>query len=236
MKRADQLDFTAGEVLLFDKPKGWSSFDLVKKVRNLVRIKKVGHAGTLDPLATGLLIICTGKKTKTIEGIQGQEKEYVVEFQLGATTKSYDSEFPPENEVDCSHISREMVENALEAFRGEITQIPPVFSAVKVNGKRAYKAARAGKEIKLRPRVVTVYSFELDAYEGSGWGSATIRCSKGTYIRSLVHDLGQALGVGGYIKELKRTRIGEYDLANAWEIDEFAGQIKAFREAQKSSE
>lgn len=236
MKDAGQLNFAEGEVLLFDKPKGWTSFDLVKKVRNLVRVKKVGHAGTLDPLATGLLILCTGKKTKTIDHIQAQEKEYVVEFQLGATTPSYDSEFPPENETDFQHIDREQIEKALVGFRGEIQQVPPQFSAVKVDGKRAYKAARAGQKIEIKSRQVTVYAYDLDSYEATGRGIATIRCSKGTYIRTLVHDLGQNLGVGAYIVELKRTRIGDFSLANAWEIDDFAAQVTAAREAKNTSE
>ncbi len=235
-KDISQLDFAAGETLLFDKPKGWTSFDVVKKVRGLVRVKKVGHAGTLDPLATGLLILCTGKKTKTIESIQGQEKEYEVEFRLGATTPSYDAEFPPENIVDCSHLTEADLERELEQFRGEIEQYPPKFSAVKVGGKRAYKAARKGQDIELRPRNVTVYAFDLLEFRAPDWGRAVIRCSKGTYIRSLVHDLGQALGVGGYILELKRTRIGPHQLENAWEINEFAESLKEFRASQQEKE
>lgn len=235
-KDISQLDFAAGETLLFDKPKGWTSFDVVKKVRGLVRVKKVGHAGTLDPLATGLLILCTGKKTKTIESIQGQEKEYEVEFRLGATTPSYDAEFPPENIVDCSHLTEADLERELEQFRGEIEQYPPKFSAVKVGGKRAYKAARKGQDIELRPRNVTVYAFDLLEFRAPDWGRAVIRCSKGTYIRSLVHDLGQALGVGGYILELKRTRIGSHQLENAWEINEFAESLKEFRASQQEKE
>ncbi len=230
--RMKQYDFPAGEVLLFNKPKEWSSFDVVKKIRGLIRIKKVGHAGTLDPLATGLLILCTGKKTKTIESIQGQEKEYITEFRLGATTASYDMEHPPENERDCSHLTREMIEAALPPFRGDIQQMPPVYSAIKVDGKRAFKSARKGKKVELKPRIVQVYEFELLDFKAPDWGKARIRCSKGTYIRSLVHDLGQALGVGAYISELTRTRIGEFHLENAWEINDFAAQIKAWRASQ----
>lgn len=236
MKDFSKLDLDAGEVLCFNKPKEWSSFDMVKKIRGLTRTKKVGHAGTLDPLASGLLILCTGKMTKTISGIQEQEKEYYVEFRLGAVTPSYDSEFPPEDIKDTSHLTRDAVEAALPPFRGDIKQMPPIFSAVKIDGKRAYKAARAGKEIKLNPRFVTVYEFRLDEFRSPDWASATIRCSKGTYIRSLVHDLGQALGVGAYILELKRTRIGEHELANAWEIEEFAEQVIAHRQSKKNSE
>ena len=236
MKPVSDMDFASGETLLFNKPKSWTSFDVVKKVRNLVRVKKVGHAGTLDPLATGLLILCTGKKTKTINDIQGQEKEYEVEFRLGATTPSYDAEFPPENITDCSHLNEAAVEAALVDFRGSVTQLPPQFSAVKVGGKRAYKAARAGQQIELKPRTIEVYAFELLEFRAPDWGRALIRCSKGTYIRSLVHDLGQALGVGGYILELKRTRIGTHLLENAWEINEFAEQLKAMRALEKENE
>lgn len=224
-----EMDFKAGEVLLFDKPKTWTSFDLVAKVRNLIREKKVGHAGTLDPLATGLLILCTGKKTKEIQGIQDAEKEYEVEFFLGATTASYDAEHPAENLKDASHITREMVEEAMKKFVGEISQVPPVYSAVKVNGKRAYKAARNGEEIVIKSRIVTIREFSLIEFTSPSSISAKIVCTKGTYIRSLVHDLGQELGVGGYILELKRTRIGNYTLDNAFEIADFDTQIKEIR-------
>lgn len=221
------MNFLEGETLLFDKPREWTSFDVVKKVRNLIRIKKVGHAGTLDPLATGLLILCTGRHTKQISGIQDAEKEYEVVFKLGATTPSYDAELPEENLVDASHIRTAEIENALPQFRGEITQIPPIYSAVKVDGKRAYKAAREGKTIQLKSRQVHIYEFELiDGKFDTPIFSARIRCSKGTYIRSLVHDLGQSLGVGGYILELKRTRIGNYLLKDAWKLPEFEEWIR----------
>lgn len=220
------MDFLAGQTLLFNKPKGWTSFDVVRKVRNLIQIKKVGHAGTLDPLATGLLILCTGKHTKQIEGFQGQEKEYEVIFKLGATTPSYDAELPEENLLDASHITQSAVSEALPAFTGDIQQIPPIYSAVKVDGKRAYKSARQGQEVKLRPRFVTVYEFVLTDWDGPAYVTARIRCSKGTYIRSLVHDLGQVLGVGGYILDLKRTRIGDNLLADAWEISDFEQTIR----------
>ena len=223
------LDFLSGQTLLFNKPKGWTSFDVVKKVRNTIRIKKVGHAGTLDPLATGLLILCTGKHTKTIESIQAQEKEYIVRFKLGATTASYDAELPEENIQDASHISRAQIEAAIEeAFLGEISQVPPIYSAVKINGQPAYKAARKGKEVKLKSRQVNIYEFSLLPTESSSPEfDAKVRCSKGTYIRSLVHDLGQMLGTGAYMRELERTRIGEYRLENAWEISDFVSQFKA---------
>lgn len=230
-KSVSELNFPEGEVLLFNKPKEWSSFDVVKKIRGLIRIKKVGHAGTLDPLATGLLILCTGKKTKSITGIQEAEKEYELEFRLGAVTKSYDAEYPPEEEKDCSHLTLELLENAIEKFRGELKQYPPIFSAVKVDGKRAYKAARQGKKVEVRPRLINVLEFRLLEFRPPHFAKAVIRCSKGTYIRSLVHDLGQELGVGAYILELKRTRIGEYSLDNAYEIADFTHQIKELRSA-----
>ncbi|MFM2374954.1 MAG: hypothetical protein RLZZ165_50 [Bacteroidota bacterium] len=213
------MDFQAGEVLLIDKPKGWSSFDVVRKVRSLIKSKKVGHAGTLDPLATGLLVLCTGRLTKTIDKIQAQEKEYLVEFRLGATTPSYDAEFPPENPQDCSHLTIEMVDQAIERFKGAISQSPPQFSAVKVGGKRAYESARSGNIVDIKPRTITVFSYDLLEFRAPDWARARIRCSKGTYIRSLVHDLGQVLGVGAYILELRRMRIGEYRVEDALSIE-----------------
>ncbi len=229
------MDFLAGQTLLFDKPKGWSSFDVVKMIRSNIRIKKVGHAGTLDPLATGLLILCTGKHTKQIQGIQEAEKEYETIFKLGVTTASYDAEQPEVNHQDASHITPADIEKALEQFRGDIKQIPPIFSAVKVDGKRAYKSARKGREVKLRERFVSVYEFELiDQGLEAPLFAARIRCSKGTYIRSLVHDLGQALGVGAYITELKRTRIGEHKLEDAWQIDDFVKKVRSERHKSDS--
>jgi tRNA pseudouridine55 synthase len=222
------MDFLTGQTLLFDKPAGWSSFDVVRKVRNLIRIKKVGHAGTLDPLATGLLIICTGRATKSIESIQGQEKAYEALLRLGATTASYDAEQPEENHQAVIHLDRGQIEAAMEGFRGEIEQVPPAYSAVKVNGKRAYQAARRGQPIELKSRRVHIYEFALldqEAEDPTCW-RARIRCSKGTYIRSLAHDLGQALGTGAYLKGLRRTRIGEYHVDDAWQIDQFEAWVR----------
>lgn len=210
-----QMDFAAGEVILIDKPKTWTSFDVVKKIRWLIQVKKVGHAGTLDPLATGLLILCSGKKTKTIDQIQAQEKEYVVEFKLGATTASYDAEQPEENLKDCSEVTEAAIEKAIESYVGEISQVPPQYSAVKVKGKRAYEAAREGKTVEIKPRKVTIYDYTLMEFRAPNWAKARIRCSKGTYIRTLVHDLGQDLGVGAYITELRRTKIGDYLVEDA---------------------
>lgn len=213
--------------MLFNKPRGWSSFDVVRKVRSAIRIKKVGHAGTLDPLATGLLILCTGKHTKTIESIQAQPKEYIAHIKLGATTPCYDGEMPEENHQDASHITQEQIVAAMADFLGEIEQTPPIFSAIKVDGKRAYKAARKGKEVKIRSRMVHIYE-----YEWMRWAEETaecyvrVRCSKGTYIRSLAHDLGQVLGVGAYLKGLERTKIGDYRVEDAWDIQEFVEQYR----------
>jgi len=223
------LDFLAGQTLLFNKPKGWSSFDVVRKIRNAIRIKKVGHAGTLDPLATGLLILCTGKHTKTISQIQEQQKEYLVRIKLGATTPSYDAELPEEEQQDASHITREQIIGEINAsFTGEISQIPPMYSAVKVDGQRAYKAARQGKRLELKSRQVHIYEFELlDTDAIAPEFDARVCCSKGTYIRSLAHDLGQNLGVGGYMTQLVRTRIGPHKLEDAWEIEDFVEKVKA---------
>lgn len=223
------LDFLAGQTLLFNKPKGWSSFDVVRKIRNTIRIKKVGHAGTLDPLATGLLILCTGKHTKTISQIQEQQKEYIVRIKLGATTPSYDAELPEEEQQDSSHITRDQIlEEIKNSFTGEISQIPPMYSAVKVDGQRAYKAARKGKRLELKSRQVHIYEFELlDTDAIAPEFDARVCCSKGTYIRSLAHDLGQNLGVGGYMTQLVRTRIGPHKLENAWEIEDFVEKVKA---------
>ena len=222
------MDFLAGQTLLFDKPAGWSSFDVVRKVRNLIRIKKVGHAGTLDPLATGLLIVCTGRATKTIESIQGQEKEYQALIRFGATTASYDAEQPEEQIQEVNHLDQAQIEAAMAGFRGAIEQVPPAYSAVKVDGKRAYQAARKGQALALKSRQVEIYEFTLLSQEEEDptcW-RARIRCSKGTYIRSLAHDLGQALGVGAYLKGLRRTRIGQYCVDDAWSIDQFAAWVK----------
>lgn len=219
------FDFAAGETLLFDKPKGWSSFDLVKKVRNMIHFKKIGHAGTLDPLATGLMILCTGKHTKTIDTVQAKEKEYEAVIRLGATTQSYDSEHPEENITDVSHLTEAIIAAAMKDFEGEIQQVPPIFSAVQVDGKRAYALARKGKEVTLTPRSVHIYAYKIIDYVSPAHFTVHIRCSKGTYIRSLAHDLGQKLGVGGYLLALKRTKIGNFDLKDAWTLEAFQEEL-----------
>lgn len=218
-------NFIEGEVLLIDKPLTWTSFDAVNKLKHaLKRVTgkkkiKVGHAGTLDPLASGLLIICTGKKTKTIESLQAQEKEYTGIIQLGATTPSYDLETKPENFQDIDHLKEELLHQTAKNMEGEVDQLPPIFSAKKIQGKRAYDLARAGKTPEMKTKRVNIHSFKIEKIE-QGEIYFRIKCSKGTYIRSIAHDYGAELGVGGYLKALRRTKIGEFDVNNAMSIEE----------------
>ena len=214
-----QYDFAAGEILLINKPLDWTSFDVVKKVRNTIRVKKVGHAGTLDPLATGLLILCTGKFTKRIDEIQGQEKEYTGIIRLGETTPSYDRETDVTETRDITHLTAADIQAAAQTFVGTIEQVPPIYSAVQVDGKRAYDLARKGKEVELKSRTITINAFDITDINGAEVEFKVI-CSKGTYIRSLAHDLGQKLGVGGHLSKLERTRIGEYKLEDALTIED----------------
>lgn len=218
--------FEEGQVLLIDKPLEWTSFDAVRKIRNLVRIKKVGHAGTLDPLATGLLIVCTGKFTKRINEFMAQEKEYTGTFTLGAITPTYDLESAPVNQSPYEHISPEMIHQATGPFLGEIYQVPPAHSAIKVDGKRVYELARAGKEVKLEPRKLFIHAFEITRIELPVVEFRVV-CSTGTYIRSLAHDFGAALGCGAYLSKLCRTRIGEFSLTAAESITGFEQRVKA---------
>ena len=221
-----KFDFQTGEVLLFNKPIGWTSFDVVNKVRYLIRshlgIKKikVGHAGTLDPLATGLLILCTGKFTKRIQEFQDQDKEYTGTFFLGATTPSFDKETEIDKNFDISHITKDIILDVAKQFTGEIEQIPPVFSAIKVKGKRAYDYARDNEKVKLKSRTVTINEFEVSGIELPEV-HFRISCSKGTYIRSIARDFGQALNAGSYLTSLCRTRSGTFDLSEAMTIEEF---------------
>lgn len=218
MKEIINNIYSEGQVLLINKPYEWTSFDVVRRIRNLVKIKKIGHAGTLDPLATGLLILCTGKFTKKINEYMAQEKEYTGTIVLGATTPTYDLESIPENFTDCSHISGEQVAIAAKVFTGEILQVPPIYSAIKKEGKRAYEFARKGQNIELEPRKITVSEFSTTLnYPEVHF---KIVCSTGTYIRSIANDLGKQLGCGGYLSELTRTRIGEFTLENAWTMGE----------------
>ncbi|SHK94173.1 tRNA pseudouridine(55) synthase TruB [Hymenobacter psychrotolerans] len=208
------FDFEAGEVLLLDKPLTWTSFDVVRKVKNTLRIKKIGHAGTLDPLATGLLILCTGKKTKEIDQIQAQEKEYTGTFRLGQTTPSFDLETPVDAELPYAHLTEEEIRAATAQFVGQIAQTPPLFSAVKVNGERAYEVARRGDEAEIKSKQVTIRDFEITRIALPDV-DFRVTCSKGTYIRSLARDFGAALGCGAHLTKLVRTRIGEYRVEDA---------------------
>ena len=225
------LTIEEGGFLLIDKPIRWTSFDVVKKLRNISRIRKIGHAGTLDPLATGLLIICYGKYTKKIESIQAQEKGYKGTFELGKTTPSYDLETAIDNEYPYDHISPAFLEETLEQFRGEIKQVPPQFSAVKVNGKRAYEHARKGKKIELKIRDAYISKFDVNH---SSFPSLhfEINCSKGTYIRSLARDLGYALDSGAYMSSLVRTSIGDYPLSDAVQISDIRDTDDFFKFAR----
>ena len=213
-------DYEAGEVVLIDKSQRKSSFDCVYKVRKQVEVKKVGHAGTLDPIATGLVIICTGRMTKEISKIQNQEKNYVGIITLGKTTASYDSETPFESEKDFSGVTNEDILSTRNCFIGLINQIPPMYSAVKIKGKALYKYARKGIEVERKSREVVVSKFEITGIDLPDI-HFDITCTKGTYIRVIAHDFGQKLGCGAYLKSLRRTRIGEYNVEDAFTIEEF---------------
>ena len=220
------MNFKEGEVLAFYKPLTWTSFALVNKLRWLIcrqiQVKKlkVGHAGTLDPLATGVMIICTGKKTKEIDNFQYQEKEYVATLKLGATTPSFDLEHEVDAVFPTEHITQALVEQTLKQFTGEIWQVPPVYSAVKIDGKRAYDYARKGEEVEIKPKLLVIEEIEMLHFENM---ELTIRvvCSKGTYIRALARDIGLALHSGAHLVALERTRIGNVKLADCMTIAEF---------------
>lgn len=220
-----QENFSAGQVILIDKPLEWTSFDVVKKVRNLIRIKKVGHAGTLDPLATGLLILCTGKKTKSIESFMAEEKEYTGTFVIGQETPTYDLESEVTSSRDISKITLNDLEKARQKFVGEIDQVPPMHSAIKVGGRRVYELARKGETIALKPRSVKISEFELTKIDLPSV-SFRVVCSKGTYIRSLAHDFGQVLKVGAHLSNLRRTRIGAFHVNEAYQLDDLVEIIK----------
>jgi len=219
-------DFSAGEVLLFDKDLKWTSFDLVQKVRNSlcrkmeIRKLKVGHAGTLDPLATGLMILCTGKATKKIESYQAGEKEYIATFKLGATTPSFDLETEEQEHTDASYVTKELLGQILLKFQGEQEQVPPVFSAVKIKGRRAFDYARNGEDLKLKSKRIVISEIEIISFE-LPLIQLRIVCGKGTYIRSLARDIGEELKCGAYLTELRRTRIGEFNVSNAWKVEYF---------------
>ncbi len=216
--------FLEGKVILIHKPINWTSFDVVRKIRNLTRIIKVGHAGTLDPLATGLLIVCTGKFTKKINEYMGMEKEYTGTFTLGAVTPTYDLESDPEQFHSIDHLTPETIRAATAAFTGLIMQVPPAHSAIKQAGKPVYLAARKGEEVVLAPRPITIYSFTIEEIK-LPLVHFRVVCSTGTYIRSLAHDFGKALGVGAYMSSLCRTRIGDFSLEEAQSMESFESLI-----------
>lgn len=217
-------------VLYFDKPLGWTSFNLVNRVRGVlsrhigVKKLKVGHAGTLDPLATGVMILCTGKNTKLIESFQYQTKEYVATIKLGATTPSFDLETEIDAEYPVEHITEDLVKQTLNKFIGEIKQIPPTYSAIKINGKRAYEYARKGDEVELKPKTLVIDEIELLDYK---MPEIVVRvvCSKGTYIRALARDIGEALNSGGHLTALRRTRIGDIRVENCLQYDDFVKEL-----------
>ncbi len=222
----ESIDFLSGVVLLVDKPIGWTSFDVVNKLRGIIRHNtglkkiKVGHAGTLDPLATGLLLICTGKLTKQIDLLQAQEKIYSGSIFLGATTPTYDGECPPDECYPIDHIDENLIMKKITQFEGNIDQMPPVYSAIKVNGKAAYTLARKGKDVELKPRSIHILYFKI-----SNIALPTldfeVKCSKGTYIRSLAHDLGKALDSGAYLSSLRREAIGDFKVSDAFSVSDF---------------
>ena len=223
-------DFESGVVLLINKEINWTSFDVVKKIKNLLKEKfsfkkiKVGHAGTLDPLATGLLVVCTGKSTKMISEIQNQKKEYIGELTMGATTPSYDLETEIDNRYDISNISESDIFSKTKLFIGEIFQIPPIFSAIKVKGERLYEKARRGEKINIKKRKITIYNFKLTEILLPKI-NFIIECSKGTYIRSIAHDFGKSLNNGAHLSKLVRTKIGEFNLKDAKSIIEFENEL-----------
>ncbi len=224
------MDFISGEIIGIDKPLGWTSFDAVKRLRGAIQRRlhvkkfKVGHAGTLDPLATGVLIICTGRATRRIEELQSGDKEYVATIRLGATTPSYDLETKIDREFPWEHITREQIEETLPRFTGRIMQVPPVFSAVKVDGKRAYNLARKGKDVELKAKPLEIKDMELLE---CNFPEITLRivCSKGTYIRAIARDLGEALGSGAHLTALRRTRVGQIPVSSCMSVDEAVERI-----------
>ncbi|MCI9043226.1 MAG: tRNA pseudouridine(55) synthase TruB [Muribaculaceae bacterium] len=226
-------DFIAGEVLIIDKPLEWTSFDVVKRLRSTLTRRlgikkfKVGHAGTLDPLATGVIIVTTGRATKLIDSLQAGVKEYVATLKLGATTPSFDLETEIDATYPTDHITRDMIDQATARFTGRIEQVPPAFSACKVDGKRAYDLARKGREVELKPKVLVIDEIEVTAFDPEAM-TLTLRivCSKGTYIRALARDIGEALGSGAHLTALRRTRVGDATLGSALSVDDAVELIR----------
>lgn len=224
--------FLEGQVILIDKPLHWTSFDAVKKIRILTQVAKVGHTGTLDPLATGLLIICTGKFTKKITHYMGMEKTYTGTLQVGATTPTYDLESKPENFKSYDHLSEATIQKTAALFTGSILQMPPIHSAIKKDGEKSYVLARKGINIKLEPRPVSIFSFDILSIHLPAI-DFRVTCSTGTYIRSLAHDFGQALGTGAYLTQLRRTDIGQFSVEAAMSPAQFEAQVEAMKSASE---
>ncbi|MCQ2348416.1 MAG: tRNA pseudouridine(55) synthase TruB [Paludibacteraceae bacterium] len=227
------MDFVEGEIIGFDKPYRWTSFDVVGKTRWLLchrlgkKKLKVGHTGTLDPLATGVVVVCTGKKTKLIDQLQQHIKEYVATLQLGATTPSYDLEKPIDATYPTAHITRELVEQVIPTFLGEQWQVPPMFSAVKVDGKRAYELARKGKEVALKPKLLTIDEIEILRFDAETMQlEIRVVCSKGTYIRALARDIGERLHSGAHLIALRRTRVGDIRVEDCINFEQFQALIE----------
>lgn len=226
------MDFINGEILYFNKPLHWTSFDVVNRVRRILcrtidqKKLKVGHAGTLDPLATGVMVLCTGKATKRIEELQYGIKEYIATLQLGATTPSFDLEHPIDQTYPTEHITRELIDETIKRFVGEIWQVPPAYSAVKIDGKRAFDYARKGQEIEIKPKLLVIDEIEILKFEDM---QLTIRvvCSKGTYIRALARDIGEALNSGAHLTALQRTQVGEIRLEDCMEVEDFIKCIES---------
>ncbi|WP_293954852.1 MULTISPECIES: tRNA pseudouridine(55) synthase TruB [unclassified Sphingobacterium] len=229
-----KFHFAEGEMLLIDKPLTWTSFDVVGKIRNSIKpLKlKVGHAGTLDPLATGLLIVCTGKFTKKIDSYQAEDKEYTGTITLGATTPSYDLETEINETFPIDHITDDMIMESAKAFEGEIQQFPPAHSAIKINGERVYEKARRGEEVEIKSRQVRINSFLIEKIELPNV-YFRISCSKGTYIRSLAYDFGKSLQSGSHLSSLRRTKSGDYSVENAWNLEKLIAEIKRHKEIIK---
>ena len=226
-------DFKAGQILVFDKPLHWTSFQLVGKVRWMLcraigeKKLKVGHAGTLDPLATGVMVVCTGKATKRIEELQKGEKEYIATLQLGATTPSYDLEHEVDETFPTAHINAALIADVLERFRGDIDQVPPAFSACKIDGRRAYDLARKGHDVELKAKRICIHELELLHFDPDAMTlDIRVRCSKGTYIRSLARDIGRALGSGAFLTQLCRTRLGEVRIEDCVTLDDFPAWLE----------
>ncbi|MBQ1953798.1 MAG: tRNA pseudouridine(55) synthase TruB [Alistipes sp.] len=224
------VDFKEGYIAIIDKPLEWTSTDVVRKIKYALQHRlgykkiKIGHAGTLDPLATGVLIVCIGKATKMVNDLQAEEKEYVADIELGATTPSYDLEHPIDKRYPTEHITREMIEQALRDLTGERLQAPPIYSAKKVEGVRAYEFARAGEEVELKKALINIYEMEILSLEMPHL-KVRVRCSKGTYIRSLAHEIGQALDSGAHLTGLRRTRSGGFTAENGWKLENFMEKL-----------